>query len=885
MPMNIELPPDATLPVLPVPEDTFTPDDSVLGNIIENADGSADVLEPVEDAPIVSKFYENLAVKFLKESELTELSGNLIDLLENDKESRKRRDEQYREGLRRTGLGDDAPGGAQFSGASRVVHPMLAEACIDFSARTMKEIFPAKGPVKMHILGKADDDAMKRADLKQRVLNWQLTTQMVNYRDELEQLTTQEPMGGSQYMKFWSDPGKQRHSCEFVPVDMILLPYASTNFYSAQRLTHVQDITRHTFEDRVDSGFYRNVVDVASSDPFPEKTKAESANDKIEGRQEEAYNEDGLRRVFEIYLWHKFNGDKTQTNGKTAPYIVSIDEYTEKVLAVYRNWEENDTKLDKLDWWVEYKFIPWRGAYGIGLPHLIGGISAALTGGLRALLDSAHINNAATMLKLKAGRVNGQNTQVDVTQVCEIEGPAGIDDVRKIAMPMPFNPPSPVLFQLLGFLENAGKSVVSTAEEAISSVGDRTPVGTTLAMIEQGSLVYSSIHSRHHFAQKRALAIICRLNRTYPECLEEASEALGVEITPELFDDSTGIEPVSDPNIFSEGQRYAQVQAVLQMMMQDVDPNTGWDKPKLYRIAMRQMKFDYVDEVLPEKPGPQRADVIDENIFATKGLPISAFTEQDHLQHLFGHLQFATSPIYGGNPLMAQPTVPILVEHSKDHLVMFYSLHTKAALSAIGEIHNMSGGDPEQAIKAALALADREIATQLKDIMPMLEAAQKIAMDTAPKPPMDPQSQVALQLGQAEIARKTELDKATFGAKQAEAQAKQQMEQAQAATEAQSQQFDQAQLAQQQRFDQWFAQQELTAKDNHEMLAQQVKEAMNEQDNKQHAMTEEKKNHEDNSTNIIIEAMKQQLQAFALQIKEAEKNRTSVDKAVSEVNL
>ena len=848
----IDLPPDADLPVLPVADETFQADDSELGNLIENDDGSVDIVEPEEPEAPVSQFYENLAENFLKERELIELSTDLLELLKNDKESRKKRDEQYEEGLRRTGLGDDAPGGAEFVGASKVVHPMLAEACIDFSARTMKEIFPAKGPVKTHILGKVDDSTLKAADLKQRVLNWQLTTQMTAYRDELEQLTTQEPMGGSQYMKFWHDAKKQRHCAEFVPVDMVLLPYAATSFYTSQRVTHVQDITRHTFEERVASGFYREIVDLASSDPFPEKTKSESANDKIEGREEEAYNEDGLRKVFEIYTWHKFKHDK-----ESSPYIISIDEYTEKVLSVYRNWEKDDEKLDKLDWWVEYKFIPWRGAYGIGLPHLIGGLSAALTGALRALLDSAHINNAATMLKLKGGRTSGQNTQVSVTQVCEIEGPAGIDDVRKLAMPMPFNPPSPVLFQLLGFLGDAGRNVVATAEERIADVGDRTPVGTTLALIEQGSQVYSSIHSRHHFSQKRALAIICRLNRTYPEVLEEASEALGQEIQSELFSDDSSVEPVSDPNIFSEAQRYAQVQAVLQMMAQDPNPTTGWERNKLYRIAMRQMKFDFVDEVLPEPPKPQRSDPVDENIFATKGMPLAAFQEQDHIQHLFAHLHFCASPIYGASPLMAQPTVPVLVNHCKEHLAMFYTQHAKAALEALGELHQISGADPETATRAALAFADREIAMQLKDIMPMLEAAQKVMMETAPKPQLDPQSQVAMNLGMAEIDRKKAIDQATFGAKQAENQAKQAMEAAQLRMDQATQAAEQQRLTEQQRFDQWMEQQTQKQQESHDTLMAQVEALKNKQDNDQHQMTELLKNNQDNQTAILVERMKE----------------------------
>ena len=211
----------------------------------------------------------------------------------------------------------------------------------------------------------------------------------------------------------------------------------------------------------------------------PEPTGPQKANDKIEGRSPND-NEDGVRRVYHTYTWLEIEGDR-YSKGKLAPYILMIDELETEVIGLYRNWEEGDETMDKLDWIVEFKFIPWRGAYAIGLPHLIGGLSAALTGALRALLDSAHINNAATMLKLKGAKLSGQSQQVEVTQVAEIEAAPGVDDVRKIAMPFPFNPPSPVLFQLLGWLTTAAKGVVTTAEEKIADVNAQTPVGTTQA--------------------------------------------------------------------------------------------------------------------------------------------------------------------------------------------------------------------------------------------------------------------------------------------------------------------------------------------------------------------------------------------------------------------
>jgi hypothetical protein len=855
----------------------------------ENEDGSVDI--PLLDQEMMmegGEFLENLA-EILSTGELNEIGTEYVELVEKDKEAREKRDKQYEEGLRRTGLGDDAPGGAQFEGASRVVHPILAEACVDFSARAIKELFPPNGPVRTLIEGKNEPDVIERAELKARGMNWQLTKGISEYRDELEQLLTQTPMGGSQYQKFWVEDGEIR--TEFVPIDTMYLPFASSNFYRSSRVTHAQDITRFTFENRVKSGLYRDIEGMElDNSQIPDETASQKANNKIEGKDDaSAYNDDGLRRVLEIYTWLEID-DPLVEEGRKAPYIITIDEYTEEVLAIYRNWEEGDAKYGKLDWFVEYKFIPWRGAYGIGLPHLIGGLSAALTGALRALMDSAHINNAATMLKLKGGRVTGQNTSVEVTQVSEIEAPAGIDDVRKIAMPMPFNPPSPVLFQLLGYLETAGKGVVSTSVEALSSVGDRTPVGTTMALIEQGSSTYAAIHARLHASQRKSLDIISRLNRTFPEVLNAVNDNLDEPLTPEDFTNNNNIQPVSDPHIFSEAQRYAQYQAVVQLSQ---DQTVPWDRIQLYRIGMKLLKFPYADEVLPLPPKPEHIDPVEENALATKGMPLAAHMDQDHIAHMVTHLLFATSPIFGENPLMGNPTVPALVQHCKEHLIMFYQQHAKASMNAFGELAKMNGQSSEGDVHKAVALADQQIAQELADVMPMLEKAMEIAQKLAPPPQMDPQSQVALQLGQAEIQRKTQLDQATLQLKDQEQKLKQTLEQQQQAfdqqkltAEQQLQSIDDQRLSaqqefehkqaladqqlkmmeeqrkeEQQAFEQRLAEMNFAFEKQRESLQQQTEMMKNEADNRQHQITELLKNREDNETKKIIEEMKLEIKS------------------------
>ena len=394
----------------------------------EQADGSAIVT--LEDGPEFNpEFYDNL-VDIVASSDLSDICMRYLDLLEHDKEARELRDKQYEEGIKRTGMGNDAPGGATFMGASKVVHPAMAEGCVDFAARAIKELFPPDGPVKTKILGKMDDIKGATAERKAEFLNWQITEQIEEFRDEQEQLLTQLPLGGSQYFKLWFDEEKKRPCCEFLPIDRVILPFAATNFYTAQRAAEVHEITQYEYDRRVRSGMYRNDSIINATQDL-ELGKVSQANNKIEGKVQEG-NKDGLRTVYHIYTFLELEDDK-QSKGKNAPYILMIDKLDNEVIGLYRNWEEADETMTKLDWVVEFKFIPWRGAYAIGLPHLIGGLSAALTGSLRALLDSAHINNAATMLKLKGAKMSGQSQQVDVTQIVEIEGAPGVQDIRPVS--------------------------------------------------------------------------------------------------------------------------------------------------------------------------------------------------------------------------------------------------------------------------------------------------------------------------------------------------------------------------------------------------------------------------------------------------------------------
>jgi hypothetical protein len=736
--------------------------EDIEDDIIELEDGSVVVNYQKTQKPSENPdFYVNLAEEF-DESVLDDLVYEYLDLIEVDRESRKKRDEQYEEGIRRTGMGNDAPGGATFFGASKVVHPIMAEACVDFAANASKELLPSDGLVKSDVKGKPDMKKLDAALRKANFLNWQLTEQIMEYRDEMEQLFTQLPLGGSQYMKWRQDKDLGRPVCEWIPIDNILLPFSSTNFYSAQRITEQQDITQDMFEQRVDSGEYRDVeIFKAELDP-DHVTKAEKANQKIEGKTEPTKNVDGLRRVYEITCFLRMEDDPV-SKGKRAPYILTIDELSGKVLSMYRNWESGDSRMRKLDWIVEYKFIPWRGAYGIGMPHLIGGLAAALTGSLRALMDAAHINNSQTLLKLKGGRIGGQSDRIEPTQVVEIEGSPGIDDVRKLAMPMPFNPPSSVLYNLLGWLTDAAKGVVKTSESSVADANSNMPVGTTQALIEQGSKVFSSIHARLHRSQAKSLQILSRLNYWYLEDMENLS---GQEITVADFADNSDVSPISDPNIFSETQRLTQAQGVLQLAEK---------APQMYDLReanlriLKLMKVPDVDKILPNPQGTVESNPALENVQMTMGKPAAAFPDQEHLEHIKVHLAYTMDPAYGGSPVIAPALMPLMLEHIKQHLALHYlqSMRNYVSHAAGGEdvfkLHEERKLDKEAqaALSAAAQLVNKDSAQSFAPIMPivsnMVQQVQKTQQAKMQQmAASDPTAQALVQTQMAETKRKTD---------------------------------------------------------------------------------------------------------------------------------
>ena len=630
--------------------------------ITETEDGGAIIeMEEVAEIQEAKEHFTNLAADMPK-TELGAIAIELIDLVEQDKKSREKRDEVYAEGIKRTGLGDEAPGGADFQGASKVVHPLLTEVCVDFSARVMKELFPASGPVKQHIPGTSTKEKVEKSHRKTKHMNWQFTKQIKEFRSELEQTLTQVPLGGAAYLKISFDERHKRPQAEFVAIDDIFYPFAASSFLSAERITHQRKMTELKYKRLVKDGVY---LDEELGAPTEEDiSKSEKASDKIEGKTKDDDNRDGLRTIWEIQCYLNFEDEEEYD-----PYIVTIDLSSKKVMSIYRNWDAEDEHKEAIQHIVEFPFVPWRGAAPIGITHMIGSISGAATGALRALLDSAHINNQQSGVKLEGGQKSGQTVSAKATEIKNLEGGIGTDDIRKLFMPMPFNPPSPVLFQLLGFLVEQGKGVVQTTFEGIADQKTDMPVGTTLALIEQGMTVFSAIHGRLHNSMQQVFAIVHRLNAKHITTQEIKDDLGEVIARARDYQGPMDVMPVSDPAIFSEVQRQAQIALIAQRAA--TFPML-YNLHKVEKMILEYAKFPDPQELLNPVKEPMKDNAVNENVKATMSTPLIAFPEQNHEAHIATHLAYMNHPIFGSSPLIAPSFIPTMVAHLRDHITYWY---------------------------------------------------------------------------------------------------------------------------------------------------------------------------------------------------------------------
>lgn len=794
------------------PQDNDKPDDAdneqTQASIENIGDDDNDVQDTDDGGAIVTvdpdakqeqarvlAFYDNLAPD-IDPSTLAQLNSTLQELIKEDWKQREQREKQYEEGIQRTGMSNSAPGGASFSGASKAAHPVLAKAAIDFEARAIAELMPASGAVKEYIPGTSiKKERVEKARRVSEFMNWQLTKQMPEFRGELEQCLSQVPLGGSQFMYLCNSDRLKRPTATYWPSDDVAIPFSASSVLAAERVTQRERITQATYKQRVASGYYVEPLDTASA-MTPELGPAATAAAKIEGKSPDPFNQDGLREIWRVYCDLELDDDE-ETKGESATYIVEMNADGSGIKRVVRNWEQDDELRIRMQWLIEFPFLPWRGALSIGLAHAIGGLASAATGALRSLLDAAHINNFQGGLRLKGANFAGQSTAVEPGTFVEIEGgTAGInDDIRKLVMAFPYNQPSPVLFQLLGFLGDEAESVVQTTLKNLQdAAGSNLPVGTTLAMIEQGMKVFAGVHQRLLAAMTQLFEVLHRINRLYLTD-EQIKKSLGPGVAShEDFEGPMDVIPVADPNVFSDAQRFAQMQVVADRAMQN--PQL-YDMRKVEEMILKRTRIPDAEDLLQPKPDIGEQNSVNENAAMAVGRPAATYPQQDHLAHLQVHLDFLTSPVFGQLRVIAPKLIPLMLDHVAHHVSLWYVQQFYEASSKLmpgGDIAQFMGTkDPEaeKELDRLLAQLSPDIVQaagqQLSKLPPIIQAAQQLLAQMQPQQPgMPPDSApVVAQIGAASREKVAGMQ---LQAKQMDAQTQQQRDAAKAAADARIQQ-------------------------------------------------------------------------------------------------
>ena len=473
-----------------------------------------------------------------------------------------------------------------------------------------------------------------------------------------------------------------------------------------------------------------------------------------------------------MHVYEYFDDEETEVG---MPYVVTIDYDNQNVVSIRRNWNEDDEKKLKRDWFVSYKFLPGLGFYGFGLYHVIGGLGKAATGSLRALLDSAAFSNMQGGFKLR-GRVNGGEIQVNPGEFVDLD--ATVDDVNKAIMPLPFKEPSGSLFNLLGFIVDAGKRFANTADLNVGDVNPNAPVGSTVALIEQGSKAFSAIHKRLHYSQGQEFKLLAKLNsENLDEVFRFAISGASSEVYASDFDETIDIVPVSDPNIFSSTQRIAQAQASLQMAQ--AAPQLH-DLYEAYKRMYEALRIPNIEEILKEPEEAPRLDPIDENMSVMYGKPIKAFIEQDHESHIAVHMQFLQDPSLGGNPAM-KGSIPLISAHIAEHVALLYRLRMEASIGIpMPELPDFK--DPKYKGKDINPDLDNLIsqrAAQVVQQAPQMQQIQALQTQQQNQQKQNP-LQYAQQLAQLEAQALQARTKAQIQADQAKAKSDIQIKQAEA---------------------------------------------------------------------------------------------------------
>jgi hypothetical protein len=606
-------------------------------------------------------FDDNLA-DFMSAGELLKLSSDIIDMVEADINSRKDWVDMYVKGLDVLGMKYEERT-EPWLGACGVYSTILTEAAVRFQSETILETFPAAGPVKTEIIGAIDKLKEQAAERVKDDMNFQLTEAMPEYRPEHERMLYSLGLAGAAFKKIYFDPSYDRQVALFIPAEDLVIPYGSSSLINAERVTHIMRKTKNEIKKLQVSGFYS---DVELGDPVAIHTDVEKKKAEDQGY---SLTDDDRYQILEVHIDYDLPGYEDEDE-IALPYVITIDRGTTKVLAIRRNWEEDDNRRLKRQHFVQYTYVPGFGAYGLGLIHLIGGYARAGTSILRQLVDAGTLSNLPGGLKSRGLRIKGDDTPISPGEFRDVDVPSGT--VRDNIMTLPYKEPSQVLAQLLGTITEEGRRLGSIADMQISDMSANSPVGTTLALLERQLKNMSAVQARVHYSMKQEFKLLRDIIRDHTPGEYEYDPSSGDRKAKQEDYDAVEVIPVSDPNSSTMAQRIMQYQAVIQLAQ---GAPQIYDLPQLHRQMIEVLGVKNADKLVPVEDDMTPRDPVSENMAFLNGKPTKAFIYQDHDAHIAVHTSLKQDPLMmaqiGQNP-QAQKMMAEIDAHMSEHLAFAY---------------------------------------------------------------------------------------------------------------------------------------------------------------------------------------------------------------------
>jgi hypothetical protein len=701
-----------------------------------------------EQEQIVQDTHDANLAELIDETELSNIASELTGFYEDDLSSRSEWESAYKKGLDLLGLKYDERS-QPFQGASGVTHPLLSESVTQFQAQAYKELLPAGGPVRTQVMGEVTKEKEDQAQRVQEFMNYQIMHVMEEFDPDLDQMLFYLPLSGSTFKKIYYDASLGRAVSKFVPSDDLVVPYNAVNIEQAERVTHVIKKSENEIRKLQVTGFYRDV----EIQTYNNQDEIEEKEQQISGMKKAGYADDEYT-LLEIHANLDIPGFERE-DGIKAPYIVTVDEGSGKVLSIYRNYDEEDDKLKKTQYFVHYKFLPGLGFYGLGLIHMLGGLSRTATAALRQLIDAGTLANLPAGFKARGLRIRDDDNPIQPGEFRDVDAPSG--DLRSGLLPLPYKGADPTLFQLLGFVVQAGKEFATVADQKIGdSVAANAPVGTTMALMERGMRVMSAIHKRLHYAQKIEFKLLAKifsesLAPDYPYDVVGGVRA----IKTADFDEKIDILPVSDPTIFSMSQRVTLAQTQLQLAQAAPQMHNMYEA---YRRMYQAMGVQNVDAILPVPTPPQPLDPGMENGSVLLGKPLQAFRNQNHMAHIDTHRAFFSSILVKNNI----QAMTLLEAHIMEHVSIQAREEVEQEMKEdVAKIAQQFGGKlpQEEQVKLQELLESKVAETITEMTEKMIEEEQEM-LSSQGEDPLISLKQQELQLRAADIQRKSQNDQA-----------------------------------------------------------------------------------------------------------------------------